>query len=704
LVPIVAGVFAILVAAPVLASATGSSGAPPASGGSTSGTATSKVRAQEWWLADLHTAQAWHISEGAGITVAVLSTGVSATQPDLTGAVITGPDYTASGRYSGGPYWGEVGTAVASIIAGHGHGHGDNSGIIGVAPQAKILSVRVTLEYNDPLNATTAITGRLPGAIADGITYAVNHGAKVIDLPLDAGTFGLAGDAAAAGGSAAERSAVRYALGKGVVLIAPGGDNAAMPGQASYPAAYPGVLAVGATGRKGQLASFSSRNSYVSLDAPGVDLLTASVLPSQSFGYGPGYAPISTTSAASAVVAGVAGLIVSKYPQLPVSDVVRALRSSTAGGTEVNAARALSEAATLAPHVRRASVRSPTPTPSPAKPHRTARPATTARPAAGLQASTVLRDAVLGVCGLVLLLAAFALVTRTRRNRAERSALAVEHGAGFTGHGLHEHRRGRTEADSPAGSPLAGGSLRGGPATRPSLAGRSLAGGSLPGGPMMRPSLTGGSLADRPMAGASVVGGSLTANSPATDPLTGDPLTVDPLAARSLATGWPTATNWPGTGPGEIAHFPATSGRPLLAPAPKSLRPGPAEPGSASPPWAPAAEPGSQDTPEPVMPSGWLPVQPASGIRLPPDIPEAPPTPGGFDGPDLTAPFAGRDVLTQSSYGFAAAPVPDDLTGPADVPPPTGFPAPTDFSGPAGFPAPTEAFSDPEDDQPDGPA
>ena len=720
--PIVAGVFAILVAAPVLANATGGSGAPPASGGSAPGTATSKVRAQEWWLADLHTAQAWHISEGAGITVAVLSTGVSATQPDLTGAVITGPDYTASGRYSGGPYWGEVGTAVASIIAGHGHGHGDNSGIIGVAPQAKILSVRVTLEYNDPLNATTAITGRLPDAIADGIMYAVNHGAKVIDLPLDAGTFGLAGDAAAAGGSAAERAAVRYALGKGVVLIAPAGDNAAMPGQASYPAAYPGVLAVGATGRKGQVASFSSRNSYVSLDAPGVDLLTASVLPSQSFGYGPGYAPISTTSAASAVIAGVAGLIVSKYPQLPVGDVLRALRSSTAGGTEVNAARALSEAATLAPSVKPASVRAPTSAPSPAKPHRTARPATTAaRPAAGLQASTVLRDAVLGVCGLVLLLAAFALVTRTRRTRAERSALAAERGTGFTGHGLHEHRRGRVDADSPAGSSLAGGSLRGGPATRPSLTGRSLPGGSLAGGPSMRPSLTGrsltggslagGSLADRPMAGASVVGGSLAANPTAAnplavDPLAVDPLAVDPLAGRSLAAGWPTATNWPGTGPGEIAHFPASSGRPLIEPLPKSMRSRSAEADTGSPPWAPAAAPGSQQgTPEPVMPSGWLPVEPVSGIRLPPDIPEAPPTPGGFEGPDLTAPFAGRDVLTQSSYGYAAAPVPGDLPGPADVQAPTGFPGPADFPAPAeAFPA--EAFpavADPED-QPGDPA
>ena len=671
--PIIAGVFAILVAAPVLASATGGGGATPVSGGSRSSTATSKVRGQEWWLSDLGAEQAWHTSQGTGITVAVLSTGVSAGQLDLAGDVITGPDYTDSGRYSGGPYWGVVGTAVASLIAGHGHGTGDNSGIIGIAPRAKILSIRVTLEYNDPLNATTGITGRLPSAIADGIVYAVNHGAKVIDLPLDAGTFGLAADASAAGGSPAERSAVRYALDKGVVLIAPAGDNGAMPGQASYPAAYPGVVAVGATARDGQPASFSSRNSYVSLTAPGVGLMTASVLPSQSYGYAPGYGPISTTSAASAVAAGVAALVVSKYPQLPVAQVVRALRSSAAGGTEVNAARALSAAATLAPRFKTAPVRAPAPTP--VKPRQAVRSTAKPRPAppranAGMLASAVLRDAVLAVCGLIVLIAIFVLATRIRRNRAQESVPGAAPSTGPAGRGLHEYRRGRPEAGSAAGNPLAGGSatrhpLAGGSTTRHPLAGGSatrhpLAGGpttrpSLAGGPLARGPLTGGSLADLPMTGASVGGGSLT---------------VDPLAASSLAAGWPPATaDFPGTGPGEIAHFPAGSGRSLLAPVPRSMRSRLAEGGTSSPPWAPAAEPGAPGTPVPVIPSGWYPGEPASGIRLPADMPEVPQTPGGFDGPDLTAPFAGRDVLTQSSVGFAAAPVPADFSAADDAAP-----------------------------------
>ena len=271
--------------------------------------------------------QAWPRTEGAGVTVAVLGTGVAAGHPDLTGHVITGPDYTGSGRRAGGPFWGIDGTAVASVIAGHGHGAGDAAGIMGVAPAAKILSIRVSLEFNDPLNADPALTRRLPGAIASGITYAVDHGARVIDLPLDPGTFGLAGqgDTAAAGGSPAEQEAVAYALRQGAVLVAPAGDDALGAGLVNYPAAYTGVIAVGAVSRGGQLAPFSSKRSYVALTAPGVGLMAATP-PG-------GYAPISSTSTASGIVAGVAALILSRYPQLSAAQVTRALTMSTGGAS-----------------------------------------------------------------------------------------------------------------------------------------------------------------------------------------------------------------------------------------------------------------------------------------------------------------------------------------------------------------------------------
>jgi subtilisin family serine protease len=231
------------------------------------GVSGTSIQAQEWWLAGLHVTQAWQTTEGAGITVAVLGTGVAAGHPDLAGSVSTGPDFTGSGRTAGGPFWGIDGTEVAGVIAGHGHGTGGETGILGVAPAAKILSIRVGLEYNDPLNSDPTAARRLTAAIAAGITYAVDHGARVIDLPLDPGTAGLTGqgDPAAAGGSQAEQAAVTYALRKNVILVAPAGDDAVRPGLVNYPAAYPGVIAVGAVARDGQLAPFSSRHSYVSL-------------------------------------------------------------------------------------------------------------------------------------------------------------------------------------------------------------------------------------------------------------------------------------------------------------------------------------------------------------------------------------------------------------------------------------------------------
>ena len=308
------------------------------------------VQAQEWWLGGLHVTQTWPGTEGAGITVAVLGTGVDPRFPDLAGSVTTGPDYTHSGRTAGGPFWGINGTEVAAAIAGHGHGAGRAEGLLGVAPAAKILSVRVTLEYNDPLNSDQAIARRLPGAIASGIIYAVDHGARVIDLPLDPGTAGLTGQGnpAAAGGSPAERAAVAYALRRNVVLVAPAGDDGQGPGLVDHPAAYPGVIAVGAVARNGQVAPFSSRHSYVSLTAPGVGL-TAAIPPD-------GYARISSTSASSGIVAGVAALILSRFPHLTAAQVGRALTGGTtsartavpgAGHGIIDAARAVGLATSI---------------------------------------------------------------------------------------------------------------------------------------------------------------------------------------------------------------------------------------------------------------------------------------------------------------------------------------------------------------------
>ena len=427
----------VMTAATAVVAALPASAGPVAPGGPAAvraGTAprgrSGQIRAQEWWLASLHVPQAWQSSRGAGITVAVLSSGVEATHPDLTGSVITGPDFTGSGA-AGAPSLGIEGTSDASIIAGHGDNVGRASGIIGIAPAARVLSIRVVLDATDPLNANPADVGRLPAAIAAGIRYAARHGAQVIDLPLDPASLASDGAAtgglsAAAGGSAAERSAVSYAIGKGAVLVAPAGDNGEDGNEPTFPAAYPGVIALGAVDRHFVRAAFSTRQSYVALTAPGVHLTTASP-PS-------GYRNMSSTEAASAVVAGVAALIRSRYPALTGSQVRQALVTGSVarppsattpgyGSGTVDALKAVQAAALIAAPRAPASAPSTPSAPAQAPPAKT-RP-TAGHPKTGIlgRAKIVLRDAAIAAGTLIVLLLASLLGIRVRRRRAERGAL-----------------------------------------------------------------------------------------------------------------------------------------------------------------------------------------------------------------------------------------------------------------------------------------
>lgn len=108
------------------------------------------IRAQQWELAAMHTQQAWRTSKGRGITVAVLDTGVDSANPDLTGQVLPDKDLIGFGARRGDRSWARHGTAMAGIVAGHGHGPGRTDGVLGIAPEAHILPVRVILEGSDP--------------------------------------------------------------------------------------------------------------------------------------------------------------------------------------------------------------------------------------------------------------------------------------------------------------------------------------------------------------------------------------------------------------------------------------------------------------------------------------------------------------------------------------------------------------------------
>jgi hypothetical protein len=602
LMPFTTGLAAVLTVLGVL-------GLAPAIATASSTAGHANARDQEWWLPDLRVTQAWQKSEGSGITVAVLGTGVDAEYPGLAGSVITGPDYTGSGRGPGSPYWGVEGTAVAGMIAAHAR----DWGLVGVAPGAKILSVRVTLEFNDPLASDQAISRRLPDAIAAGIRYATDHGARIIDLPLDPGTLGLTstGDPVAAGGSPAERSAIAYALSKGVVLVAPSGDDGMGSGIVNYPAAYPGVIAVGAIGRTGQLASFSSRQSYTSLTAPGVSLVAAA----QPYGVD----TISSTSTASGIVAGVAALVLSRFPHLTVAQVTQVLLESTAttaAGTSlpplparspggagygtVDAIRALNLAAFI---TAAEQPRQPAPVTSSAKPARSA-VAAPRRPAASTLAGSVLRDAVAAVCALIVLLVVALLVVRFRRNRGGARGVVPP----------------RQQSD------------RGGTADRARTRGQHEN--------------------RRPDRGSAAADGHTTATDGAG-------------AARwprpPAAPGWASPAGWQGGGIGEIRPALDGSSRPAVAPMPRSApgyragRGAGRADGDPGPPWAPAPEPQPLIGPFPVASLGLPPLEPGRGLRLPGDM-AAPP--GAMTDPsppvsfDLTTPPADFDLSTPA-FGLA---------------------------------------------------
>jgi len=305
--------------------------------------------AQQWVLDAVHAQAAWSVTKGQGVTVAVIDSGVNPDVSDLTGSVTSGPDLTGVGTPPSNPGWGMHGTWMASLIAGHGHGGG--SGIIGVAPGAHVLSIRVITDQQDPGYAKYQHEpqGRVQNELARAITYAVAHGAGVVSMSLGYGRP-----------SRAVRAALQDAFNHGVVVVASSGnlgDSASARRHApySFPADYPGVLGVAAVGQNGASAGFSSDNLSVQVAAPGVRV------PAQ--GRDGRYWLVSGTSPACALAAGVVALIRSRYPALSPPLVRQAIITSAsnrpAGGYDdrvgfgtVDAAEALAAAGRLATSAR----------------------------------------------------------------------------------------------------------------------------------------------------------------------------------------------------------------------------------------------------------------------------------------------------------------------------------------------------------------
>ncbi|BAU82073.1 serine protease [Streptomyces laurentii] len=277
------------------------------------------IRARQWGLEALHTGTVWQTTRGEGVTVAVLDTGVDATHPDLEGSVLPGTDLIGFGAARGDRAWARHGTAMAGIIAGHGHGPGGGDGVLGVAPKVRILPVRVILEGSDKQRDKARKSRGT--ALAEGIRWATDHGADVINLSLG-------DDSESAHPDAGEDAAVQYALDKGVSVVASAGNGGEKGDHISFPAAYPGVIAVAAVDRYGTHAAFSTSRWYATVSAPGVDIVIAD--PDRRYYEGWG------TSAAAAFASGAVALIRSAHPDLTPAQIKRLLvdtaRSRPDGG------------------------------------------------------------------------------------------------------------------------------------------------------------------------------------------------------------------------------------------------------------------------------------------------------------------------------------------------------------------------------------
>ena len=167
------------------------------------------VRVSQGWVFDaLRLPAAWSISKGKGVTVAVLDSGVDPSVNDLSGAVIGQRDLTLLRTPDSNAHWGEHGTWMASIIDGRGHGFDSTDGIMGVAPEANILSIRVIPDKDDPGYKTYEAEPEqaIQDSLAKGIKYAVQQHAAVISMSI--------GYSAP---SAAVRSALQDAYSRGVV-------------------------------------------------------------------------------------------------------------------------------------------------------------------------------------------------------------------------------------------------------------------------------------------------------------------------------------------------------------------------------------------------------------------------------------------------------------------------------------------------------
>lgn len=258
---------------------------------------------RQWYFKYLNVPEAQRVTAGEGVTVAVIDSGVDAHHADLVGSVLPG---TSIGAERGKPATQDSdghGTRMAGDIAGQGNG---SDPTLGVAPGAKILPIRIGDENT-------------PADISQGIRWATDHGANVINISVGAnGTPPVD-----------EKQAVRYALLHNVVVVAAAGNTNQGFTDVATPAGIAGVISVTGLDRNGQIWKYSVQGKATVLCAPAVDIISPTPKSVVSTGYSIG----SGTSDAAAIVSGVVALVRAEYPGMDAANVInRLIRTSDDAG------------------------------------------------------------------------------------------------------------------------------------------------------------------------------------------------------------------------------------------------------------------------------------------------------------------------------------------------------------------------------------
>lgn len=293
---------------------------------------------QQWGLSKIKAPEAWNTTQGSNtILVAIVDTGIDANHPDISSQVVKRVNFTTEADTDLNGHGTHVGGIVSAIT-------NNGIGVAGTAYNTKLMSVKVA----------TAIGGGNLSHVANGITWAADNGASVINLslglPFNLSTF---------------RSAVDYAHNKGVVVVAAAGNSGS---QATYyPAAYPNAIAVGGTNTNDSRASISTYGTWVDIAAPADNIFSTTM--------NGGYGNITGTSMSSAFVSGVAALLKAQHPEWTNIEIRNKLLSSAdslpsslqIGVGRVNACKAVdcaaSGSATPTP-TNPAATNTPTPTTS----------------------------------------------------------------------------------------------------------------------------------------------------------------------------------------------------------------------------------------------------------------------------------------------------------------------------------------------------